>query len=166
MNKTGHKSMVPTGALSRREFVGAAGACSLAGSSLILGVACFERGQQPASRMETNIDDFMKVPRTPHSLPGPFPGRVVKVRDPGSLVEDRFDAAVISRMVEKGICGLTGRDQAESFRLFFNRGDVVGIKVNPTGAPVISTRLELVDAVVAWLGIANMEKMGVERIEA
>ena len=152
MNKTGHKSMVPTGALSRREFVRAAGACSLAGSSLILGVACFERGQQPASRMETNIADFMKVPRTPHSLPGPFPGRVVKVRDPGSLVEDRFDAAVISRMVEKGICGLTGRDQAESFRLFFDRDDVVGIKVNPTGAPVISTRLELVDAVVAWLG--------------
>ncbi len=132
MNKTGHKSMVPTGALSRREFVRAAGACSLAGSSLILGVACFERGQQPASRMETNIADFTKVPRTPHSLPGPFPGRVVKVRDPGSLVEDRFDAAVISRMVEKGICGLTGRDQAETL----------------------------------GLGIANIEKMGVERIEA
>ncbi len=151
MDKAGHKSMVLDGALSRRELVRQAGACALAGSTLMLGVACFERGQPPMSRLETNIADFMKVPRTRHSLPGPLPGRVVKVKDPGALVENRFDAAVISRMVEKGICGLTGRDQAESFRLFFDRNDVVGIKVNPTGAPVVSTRLELVDGVAAWL---------------
>jgi hypothetical protein len=150
-NKTEHKSRISGGTISRREFVREAGACTLAGSSLILGVACFERRQQPPPRMETNIGDFMKVPRTPHSLPGPFPGRVVRVRDPRSLVEDRFDAAVISRMFEKGISGLTGRNPAESFNLFFDRNDVVGIKVNPTGAPLISTRLELVDAVAAWL---------------
>jgi hypothetical protein len=37
--------------LSRREFVREAGACTLAGSSLILGVACYERVQKPAGRM-------------------------------------------------------------------------------------------------------------------
>jgi hypothetical protein len=35
--------------------------------------------------------------------------------------------------------------------MFFEPNDVVGLKVNPVGAPLINTRLEVIDAVIAWL---------------
>ena len=54
-------------------------------------------------------------------------------------------------MVKKGITRLTGKDMKDSFNLLFTSQDVVGIKVNPVGAPLISTRLEVVDAVIKWL---------------
>jgi Domain of unknown function (DUF362) len=54
-------------------------------------------------------------------------------------------------MFEKGIQNLTGKNMKESFDLFFQKDDVVGIKVNPVGPGLIATRLEVVDAAVDWL---------------
>jgi hypothetical protein len=54
-------------------------------------------------------------------------------------------------MFEKGIAALTGKSPKESFGLLFSKDDVVGLKVNPVGPGLISTRLELVDAVAGWL---------------
>ncbi len=65
--------------------------------------------------------------------------------------EQGVNGKVVTSMFEKGIMGLTGKSMAKSFKLFFDKNDVVGIKVNPVGAGLISTRLEVVDAVVAWL---------------
>ena len=61
------------------------------------------------------------------------------------------DAAVIDAMVRDGLQALTGTDLKKSFGLFFTTDDVVGIKVNPVGPGLISTRLEIVDAVIDWL---------------
>ena len=85
----------------------------------------------------------MKVPKGKHALPGPFPGRVVEVKDPRSLVDDKIDAKVVGEMFERGMRTLTGKDMKASFGLFFEPGDVVGIKVNPVGPPLINTHLEL-----------------------
>jgi len=93
----------------------------------------------------------MKVPKGKHALPGPFPGRVVEVKDPRSLVDDRIDAKVVGEMFERGVRTLTGRGLKESFGLFFEAGDVVGVKVNPVGPPLINTHVELTQAVVNWL---------------
>jgi len=46
---------------------------------------------------------------------------------------------------------LTGAGMKKSFKLFFSRDDVVGLKVNPVGAPHISTKPELVQAAIDWL---------------
>jgi hypothetical protein len=54
-------------------------------------------------------------------------------------------------MFSSGIENLTGKNSIDSFPLFFNKEDVVGIKVNPVGAGLISTRLEVVDVVIDWL---------------
>jgi hypothetical protein len=136
--------------LDRRDFVrAAAGVC--AASPLVLGVPLFGQGQQPAPAPETNIADFLKTPKTRHSLPGPFPGKVVEVKNPACLASDRFDQAVVNKMVEQGITGLTGVDPKKSFRMFFEKGDVVGLKVNPVGPPLINTRPELIGAVIRWL---------------
>ncbi len=141
--------------MRRRDFVKAAGACSA--GALVLGVPAFGQAAK-TPQVETNIGDFMRVPRTKYSLPGPFPGRVVKVTDPRSLQADKIDGKAVTGMFEKGLTTLTGRDMKESFRLLFTKDDVVGLKVNPVGPPLIHTKPELADAVIEWLagnGIAR-----------
>lgn len=109
-------------------------------------------------RPGTNIDSVKDIPRTRWSIPGAYPGKVVKVHDSRALVDDAFNADVINGMFTGGMQALTGRSLADSFELFIEPDDIVGIKVNPVGAGLISTRLEVVDAVIDWL-----EKGGLPR---
>jgi len=138
--------------VTRREFVKIGAASAVAGG-IVLGVPPMSDAQQAAipAPPETNIDDFMKVPKGKHALPGPFPGRVVEVKDPRSLVDDKIDAKVVGDMFERGIRTLTGQDMKQSYALLFEPGDVIGIKVNPVGPPLINTHIELTQAVVKWL---------------
>lgn len=149
----------------RRRFLGALGAGTVMVGGAVLGVA--EEATPtpgptatptPPAEVTTNIDQFMKVPRTARSTPGPYPGRVVQVEDSRVLDGDRVDAAVVREMVAKGITKLTGRDLKESFRILVEADDVVGLKVNPVGPPLINTRLELVDAVIRWLVDSGLPK--------
>ncbi|MBN1825425.1 MAG: DUF362 domain-containing protein [Candidatus Eisenbacteria bacterium] len=136
--------------VSRRRFLQAAGAV---GAGLVLGnpLAWAEGKKEADGRTRTNVDDALAVPRTDHSLPGPFPGRVVEVHDPAAMPGGSPDPATVEAMFGRGIQALTRRNLRDSFHLFFDRTDTVGIKVNPVGAGLISTRLELVDAIIAWL---------------
>ncbi len=143
--------------VDRRQFIKAVGACSAAAGTIVLGTPSLLGAQTaPAADVETNLADFTKVPRTKFSVPGPFPGRVVKATDPKSLAGDAFDGKAIAEMVKKGITALTGQDLKKSFGLFFDKKDVVGIKVNPVGPPLINTRPEVVDAIIAWLTDAGL----------
>jgi hypothetical protein len=135
---------------TRREFVRTVGAGSAAGG-LVLGAPLLGQKDERPPEPETNIADFMKVPKTKHSLPGACPGVVVQVKDEASLVGDEFDDKVIRSMVEKGIRALTGKGLRESFRMLFEPADVVGLKVNPVGAPLINTRPQVVEAMIRWL---------------
>lgn len=147
--------------VGRRDFVKAVGATSaLTASGLVLGGPALGQTTPPPA-VETNVGDFLKVPRTPRSLPGPFPGRVVKVTDKRSLVDDKVDAKVVEEMLEKGISTLTGKNMKESFRLLVDPNDIVGLKVNPVGPPLINTRPELVDAVIKWLVDNGIEKSSI-----
>jgi hypothetical protein len=145
--------------VDRREFLKTLGVCSAAVTGgVILGHDDAFGQAAPKPPLETNLEDFMKVPRTRFSVPGPFPGKVVKIADPKSLVEDKFDGKVVGEMVKKGITNLTGQDVKKSFGLFFDKKDVVGIKVNPVGPPLINTRPEVVDAVIKWLVDSGLPK--------
>jgi hypothetical protein len=174
MKKAKYTSMIGSPpAMDRRDFVKTLGTCSAAAGGLVLGVPMFGQEKAPPPKVETNIDDFLKVPKTKQSLPGPFPGRVIKVTDQRSLrkdpidtkvnnekvsdrrsPEEQFDAKVIDEMVQKGITELTGKDLKDSFSMFFAKTDIIGLKVNPVGPPLINTHPELVDAVIHWL-VAN-----------
>jgi len=160
MKKQRYRSMPPENAVGRRDFMKAGGAVGagliLAGRSLL--AAQEAQGQQapakpagPPPRPKTNLEDALKFPRTRWSLPGPFPGRVIEVHDPAAMPEGMVDTTVVRSMVERGIRELTGRGLEKSFGVFFEKKDVVGLKVNPVGPGLISTRLELVDAVIDWL---------------
>jgi hypothetical protein len=138
--------------LNRRSFLKSSG---VIGTGLVLGTPALwaqdNAQERRPERPETNIKDALNVPRTEYSLPGKYPGRVVQITDEKALVGNSFNAVVINEMFEKGITRLTGQDLKKSFNLLFTKEDVIGIKVNPVGAGLISTRLELVDSIIGWL---------------
>src|SRR2546430_2647010 len=50
----------------------------------------------------------VELPRTPGGMPGPFPGRVVEVRHPGSVAADyAIDSAAVRTMMHQGMRSLT-----------------------------------------------------------
>jgi hypothetical protein len=138
--------------LKRRDFLKMS---SIASAGIVLGVPALGRAEdetaEAPARPKTNIDEIAAIPRTETSLPGPFPGKVVAVRDEAVVAEDQVDAAVVRRMFEKGLHQLTGLDMQDSFDLFFTEDDVVGLKPNPVGPGLINTHHELMDAVIDWL---------------
>ena len=80
----------------RRRFLGALGAGTVVVGGAVLGVAeeptpspSPTATPTPPAEVETNIDEFMKVPRGPPAIPGPFPGRVVRSPTRGRWPEDR-----------------------------------------------------------------------------
>jgi len=137
--------------MDRRSFFRTLGLCSVVAGGVVLGVPASAAEAEPAPPVTTNIDDFMKTPRGPHALPGLQPGKVVQVTDPSAIQEGRIMADPVRQMVRRAITELTGTDLQQSFRSMFTPDDIVGVKVNPVGAPLISTRLEVVDALIQWL---------------
>ena len=84
-------------------------------------------------------------------MPGPYPGQVVKVHAEKSVGDGThaIDPAVVRQMISQGMTALTGdRDARDSWSRFFAPKDVVGIKLNCSGAPQIMSRPEVVAEIV------------------
>ena len=109
--------------VTRREFV-KLGAATAAAGGIVLGVPSVPGAQErtPPPAPETNINDFMKVPKGKHALPGAFPGRVVEVKDPRSLVDDTIDAKVVAEMFERGRAHPDGQGHEGELRPLLRAG--------------------------------------------
>ena len=87
-------------------------------------------------------------------MPGPYPGEVVRIHSDRCIdtTTDRVDARIVKQMISSGIRGLTGdaRD-ADAWGRFVSPKDVVGIKVNCSGAPRICSAPEIVGEIAANL---------------
>jgi uncharacterized protein (DUF362 family) len=84
-------------------------------------------------------------------MPGPWPGRVVRLRAPRAIDDktDRVDRSVVRQMLGRGICALTGEpDPPRAWARLIAPDDVVGIKVNCSGHPHVVSSPELVAEVV------------------
>jgi uncharacterized protein (DUF362 family) len=93
------------------------------------------------------------------AMPGPYRGRVVAIENPAVLAAGQYQADEVRRMMRRGMTELTGADGwADAWRCFFEPGDVVGIKVNPVGQPLVIS-----DATVVREIIAGLEAAGVQR---
>ena len=152
MQKRSYQSMQNKFSLKRREFLKTGG---VVGAGLVLGNPAvwqenkYKSGQP--DRIKTNIEDLLKIPKTKNSLPGLFPGKVVQVYNKDVMPDMNPNSDIVNQMFSTGIEYLTGKSVDESYALLFEKDDIVGIKVNPVGAGLISTRLEVVDAVIDWL---------------
>jgi hypothetical protein len=156
----GYRSIGSRIEVDRRGFLRGLATCSMVAGGAVLGVPPVWAAGDAAvqGEVETNLDQFMKVPRAAGAIPGPFPGRVVQVQDPKAVQDDRIDAAVVREMFTQGLTRLTGRGPKESFNLLIGAEEVVGLKVNPVGPPLINTRHELVEAVIRWLVDSGLPK--------
>jgi hypothetical protein len=152
-----HESLHVGHPLSRRSLLRAAGAVAAGG--VVLGTpGAGWAGAKAVPEVRTNLDEFMAVARGSYAIPGQHPGRVVRVHDPACLTGEEIDAAVVRGMVERGIPALTGQDLPASFTALFTPQDVVGIKVNPVGPPLISVKHEVVQALIAWLEAGGLTR--------
>lgn len=90
-------------------------------------------------------------------MPGPYPGRVVSVENPAVLVSGQYQAGPVQQMMRRGMAELTGADSwADAWRLFFEHGDVVGIKLNPVGQPLVKSDATVVREIIAGLKAAGI----------
>ncbi|MDH4271500.1 MAG: DUF362 domain-containing protein [Candidatus Aminicenantes bacterium] len=153
----------PTGAedMTRRTFVGLA----VSGMAALPSLGRLRGSANPSpppsqvnvtSAIRTNIEDIRKIPRTPLSMPGKYPGRVVKVLTGNAAAGGKIDLAKTRRSLDRGLMELTGRSTArDAWREFVSPDDRVGIKVNPI-APRLPTSLELTRAVIDSLREAGV----------
>ncbi len=82
-------------------------------------------------------------------IPGPFPGRVVAVHHPGCIASNQYQNDPVKRMIERGMVELTGAPGwVDAWRMFVGAGDVVGIKLNPNGAPHVVSAPEVLHAII------------------
>ena len=84
-------------------------------------------------------------------MPGPYPGQVVSVHSEKSIdvATEKPNAAVVAEMLSRGMRALTGdNDVRDSWARFISPSDVVGIKVNCSGAPGIMSTPEVVAEII------------------
>jgi uncharacterized protein (DUF362 family) len=164
---TGEKDACPSDKFSRRKFFGTA-AVAAAGAVVAPRLFGQEKAQSekppaaPPADIKTNIDEVKGIPRVATSLPGKYPGKVVRVGTGANPVGQKIDGARVAKEIQAGMAALTGeKDPGKAWGQFVGHKDVVGIKVNPIGGTILSTKPEVVDAVIAGLLAAGVKKENV-----
>jgi hypothetical protein len=134
--------------LGRREFLGAGAAMPVLAELSLVHVSA----QEPAAAAGK------AEPRANWGIPGPYPGQVVEIRHPRMIKDDVKSREAIHDAMGRGMIELTGAtDAVESWRSFFEPGDVVGIKMNPVGNPLANSSNELMLEVIVGLKTAGVK---------
>jgi len=94
---------------------------------------------------------------SPLRMPGLYPGRVIELLDSRSIVNNRVSQPVISVMLERGMKELTGEtSSAAAWAKFVTPADIVGIKINPSGAPACCSSPEIIKEIIKGLESAGV----------
>jgi len=91
--------------------------------------------------------------------PTPLPARsvVVRAESPDAIYDYKANSSVVNRLVDGAIASVTGEGNAgAAWSSLVKPSDVVGIKVCANGAPLFSTRPEVVQAIVDGLRQAGV----------
>lgn len=90
-------------------------------------------------------------------IPGPYPGRVVAVHHPGCIIKNRYQQKPLRQIMHQGMMNLTGAETpAEAWRVFFEPGDVVGVKVNLSAMTVMISSPKVLHEIIAGLNLAGV----------
>ena len=113
----------------------------------------------PARELALQARAQSKIDASKLAMPGLYRGRVVAVDSPAVLASGQYQAETVRTMMRKGMAELTGADGwADAWRRFFEPGDVVGIKVNPVGAPRVMSDASVVQEIIAGLEAAGVRR--------
>ncbi len=150
----------------RRKFFKLFAAGSL-GAGLTPVIASSLSGIATDQPTETNIADALKYPRNENSMPGKYPGRVVRVDDENSISDGTINDEAVFNMLDEGMRNLGEcNDVRDAWRQFVSPGEKIGLKVNPIGGKLLSTSHALVRSVISQLeqsGIAREDIMIFDR---
>ncbi|MDL2282045.1 DUF362 domain-containing protein, partial [Parabacteroides sp. OttesenSCG-928-G06] len=145
--------------MKRRKFFRAlmAGSVSAAVTPVIKAAAPLS--MQDKVKPETNIDTIKAIPRTADSMPGRYPGKVVKADHPNCIVDGRPSEEIAYEMVKECLLQLTGEnDLKKAWLQFVGPEDIIGIKVNPIGGKLLSTSHAVTKSI-----IRQLEEAGIPR---
>ncbi|MBC8600395.1 DUF362 domain-containing protein [Parabacteroides acidifaciens] len=111
--------------------------------------------QKPA----TNINEATAIPRTAHSMPGKYPGKVVKTSHPGCIVDGQPSETVAYEMLKTSMLNLTGQaDLRKAWLEMVGPQDIIGLKVNPIAGKLLSTSHAVTRSI-----IKQLEEAGIPR---
>jgi hypothetical protein len=149
--------------MNRRNFVRFAGLGSIA--ALITPALLKKSLAQDVTekiKPATNINDALTHPRKDISMPGKFPGQVVKVYNDNCIEDGIINQNAAYKMVESGLLQLTGASTLnDAWKMFLSPDDVVAIKVNPIGGKLLCTSHEVTDAVISQLEQAGIPRQNI-----
>ena len=107
----------------------------------------------------TNIADAIAIPRTKASMPGKFPGSVVRVNHPACIVDGTPSYEAAYEMLKTCMLELTGQKSLKkAWSMFVGPKDIIGLKVNPVAGPILTTSHAVTQAIVKQL-----EESGIPR---
>jgi uncharacterized protein (DUF362 family) len=143
--------------INRKQFFGLLGA---GGLGFLFPAKKLDAGIRPATiKPATNIADALKYPRMTDSMPGKYPGKVVRVQHENCILNEEPSEEAAYAMISTGMKRLTGTSDAKkAFKLFFNKNDRIGLKLNPVAGKSLSTSHAVVKAL-----IRHLEESGVPR---
>jgi uncharacterized protein (DUF362 family) len=134
--------------MDRRTFVKAG--CVGSASLLMHGLDPTARADAVAPALpRIELQGLPNYKPSPLGMPGLFPGRVVEIRNPHAIVRNRVSQNIVGRMLEQAMKELTGEKSArDSWAKFVQPKDMVGIKINPSGAPACCSSPEIVREII------------------
>jgi uncharacterized protein (DUF362 family) len=135
--------------MDRRTFVKAG--CIGSASLLMQGLDPMMRADlAPPAAPPIELRGLPDYEPSPLGMPGLFPGRVIEVRDPNAIVRNRVSQPIVHEMLEHAMQELTGEKSSQAaWAKFIEPKDIVGIKINPSGAPACCSSPEIVREIIA-----------------
>lgn len=137
--------------MDRRTFVKAG--CVGSASLLMQGLDPMIRAESaPNAVPPIELRGIAGYKPSPLGMPGLYPARVIEVREPKAIVANRISQPIVGRMLDRAMQALTGeRSAREAWAKFIQPGDVVGIKINPSGAPACCSSPEIIREIISAL---------------
>src|ERR1700731_1941218 len=134
--------------MDRRSFVkvGCIGSASL----LMQGLDPMMRAAAaPKATPPIELQGLSDYKPSPLGMPGLFPGRVVAVRKSNAIVRNRVSQPIVRQMLEHSMKELTGEKSVQAaWAKFVGPNDIVGIKINPSGAPACCSSPEILREII------------------
>lgn len=129
--------------ISRKEFIKQAAG---------LGIAAVGFSQLPLASLAAVVNKKESVNKAI--------GQVIIIRNPAiQSSEGIVNPQILSQMLEQGMMKFAGKKTgSDAWKLYFKPTDVVGIKVNCIAGRNLSSRPELVDAIIAGLKSAGVKE--------
>lgn len=133
--------------MDRRTFVKAG--CIGSASLLVQGLSPMVRADSLPPLPPIELQGLPGYAASPLGLPGLFRGRVIEVRESKAIVANRVTQPIVRRMLERAMTELTGEGSVrEAWAKFIEPKDIVGIKINPSGAPACCSSPELIREII------------------